>query len=113
MTPEQQRIAIAEACGWKFRKNDDGSLSLFEPKFQLWIGLDDDPSAIPEWYAFRLPNYINDLNAMREALRILTGTNRGAFLFELRCLAGDYYAIDANAAQYAEAFLKTIGKWKD
>lgn len=45
MTPEQQRIAIAEVCGW-------------EP-------VSDD----------QLPNYLKDLNAMHEAEKTIKGTS--------------------------------------
>ena len=69
------------------------------------------------------PNYHGDLNAMHEAEKTLDETNGGPESPD--CLryaySGYVYAIVPNdtqplratAAQRAEAFLRTIGKWND
>lgn len=107
MTPEAQRIAIAEACpGWKV---------MYSQKFVL----------IPNWPNITDP--INDLNAMHEAERMFD--DRHKFTDDTRSLYYDYLALGAEgfpdrweicwhvlrstAAQRAEAFLRTIGKWTD
>ena len=56
MTPEAQRIAIAEACGWSYEKNET-----YAPDGAFWW------SKNPEF-----PDYLNDLNAMHEAENTLT-----------------------------------------
>ena len=58
MNPEAQRIAIAEACGWKdiTRGSYDGSLFGRHKTQQLEI----------------IPDYLADLNAMHEAEKTLT-----------------------------------------
>jgi hypothetical protein len=101
MNPEQQRIAIAEACGWTpCHKGCDG---------KTWRLPDD--SGCQE----QLPDYLNDLNAMHEAENQLdTSTDQnttGSYAAYAQCLAwaGGY---SATAAQRAEAFLRTIGKWE-
>ena len=93
MTPEAQQIAIAESCG--------ASKSL----------------------TF---DYLHDLNAMHSAEATLNRGQRGIFRGHLadmfpRDEDGDTTgwegrfgrAIRATAAQRAEAFLRTIGKWED
>ena len=88
MTNEQINIAIAEACGWAH--------------------------AVVEPYAF--PDYCNDLNAMHEAEKLLISEvgNLAPYnkhLAHATCASGEprYHA---TARQRAEAFLRTIGKWK-
>lgn len=108
MTPEQQRIAIAEACGWVPDVRGNG----------IWY-------APKEHGPKQLPDYLNDLNAMHEAekvlrqnqfhfvdyygnlFKVISGKSHydgdiGYFGFEL---------VNATASQRAEAFLRTIGRW--
>ena len=102
MTPEQQRIAIAEACGWK---RDD---SLFT-RSQGWRG----PQG--QWYSPLPPDYLNDLNAMHEAEKVLMdycdGWEDYCHKIKRHFVTSDG-AIRATAAQRAEAFLKTLNLWK-
>ena len=105
MKPEQQRIAIAEACG-------------------KWH------SGWPHEYmnqADRLrhiPDYLNDLNAMHEVEKVLTqdqmidysrhvGKSVTSHLPASRAAWMDFQLINATASQRAEAFLRTIGKWEE
>jgi hypothetical protein len=86
MKPEQQRIAIAKAHG--YTRNDGTFL-----------------------------DYPNDLNAMHEAENSLSSIEQCQFAEKLfRVMVGehgvsDFMKIHATAAQRAEAFLRTIGKW--
>jgi hypothetical protein len=72
--------------------------------------------------ALELPDYLNDLNAMHEAIVSVCKTNelREAFEDELFLVvarvpvltgANTFETINATASQRAIAFLKTIGKW--
>lgn len=117
MSPEKQRIAIAEACGWNptgygswyFGKKDDMN----------YATISDSCNHI------QLSDYLNDLNAMHDALkvldeeqkldfcsnicRILNEANRGKRSW-LGPTTFDY--INATASQFAQAFLHAIGKWE-
>jgi hypothetical protein len=103
MKPEAQRIAIAEACGWKYRPD------LNRPFYSRWQKDIYVLDAIP-------PNYPDDLNAMHEAEKqILDDPVWVKNLHEI-CnsdMWGDAGVLHATAAQRAEAFLRTIGKWQD
>lgn len=54
MTPEKQRIAIAEVCGWKW--TEDGWHDTVRKRAVKMIA------------GHNLPDYLNDLNAMHEAV---------------------------------------------
>jgi len=112
MKPEQQRIAIAEACGWKL----EGI---------WWTHI-----SIPNKTIEVCPDYLHDLNAMHEAERVLDGSDWSKYTIELRRIivrecnraecyhpnydgVSDFWFYHATAAQRAEAFLRTIGKWED
>ncbi len=64
-----------------------------------------------------LPDYFNDLNAMHEAEKVLTESQQMPYRTALFCTEEVDYSyfklIHATAAQRAEAFLRTIGKWED
>ena len=112
MKPEQQRIAIAEACGWK-----PGKCPCGEDICNAW-----KTPAGDNWEY--VPDYLNDLNAMHEAEKVLTYEQAEEFVEQLYLadqknnLAENpppwrFNVASATAAQRAEAFLKTIGKWED
>ena len=93
MTNEQIRIAIAEACGtmkWSY--------------------------ALPtKCIAVGVPDYCNDLNAMHEAEKTLGREQWDMYELKLGWITGDrgFRKINATAAQRAEAFLQTFGKWEN
>lgn len=102
MKPEQQRIAIAEACGWvesPYGKWSNDGLILRDP--------------------LNPPDYLNDLNAMHEAVKSLPQNLKPRY-FTCLCavvsgaisLNGYSEATEATAAQRAEAFLRTLDLWK-
>jgi hypothetical protein len=105
MTPEQQRVAIAEACGWKWEK--------------FWTGELYGKPVGEQGPLMELPDYLNDLNAMHDAEKVLTPEQLVDYCaFRLRATTGegcvtDYKMIRATASQRAEAFLRTIGKWEE
>lgn len=99
MSPERQRIAIAEACGWTY-----------QPTEEDWKWFDKEG----EGYRY-CPDYLSDLNAMHDAWLKLTDQQRFVFRSELSIIAhreGTWTEI-AMAKFGTEAFLKTIGKWED
>ena len=96
MSPEQQRIAIAKACG----KNVEMYENCIEGFLQFC-------------YNSKIPDYLNDLNAMHEAEGTLNKESgyheTGGYGLYLVALDHD---VSATAAQRAEAFLKTLNLWK-
>lgn len=111
MSPEAQRIAIAEACGWTGVKSG-------------WEGQQCFGYEHPEHgYVTRVPDYLNDLNAMHEAEKIIDNDKRlsDALMNTIRdspdwvqgAVEARYRTCRATASQHAEAFLRTIGKWKE
>ena len=119
MSPEAQRIAIAEACGWKLVTDNPE----YEP---YWEDPKGNMVAVSNG-VHRFPNYLNDLNAMHEAetfIRNAQDQMRYASetliamgfddLIEASDLNVDYcwHAMGATAAQRAEAFLKALNLWK-
>lgn len=105
MNKEEQRIAIAEACGWKDCHESEN--------WAATIGTLHEVNG--NQYAL-LADYLNDLNAMHEAEKALLISS---FMWETysEILAAisdcnEYEPIAANAMQRAKALLKTIGKWE-
>ncbi len=106
MSPEAQRIKIAEACGWVMRKNVSDWLAPDGMVYQNWGGFTS------------CPDYLNDLNACHEFEKYIKAKpNRRdgvvyAYVYEnhLSELTGGE-PIYATATQRCEAFLRTIGKW--
>lgn len=117
MDAQKQRIAIAEACGWKeCRKTGSypGQIQGMPPTTD-----NQRPAPSPHsddkrsWYW--IPDYLSDLNAMHEAEKALTDDQFFDYLDRLTITAGKALRglSCATAAQRAEAFLRTIGKWED
>lgn len=109
MTPEAQRIAIAKACGLSTDTHAVGG---------VFVYYDRNGHMRPS-----LPDYLNDLNACHEMENVLTA-EQGQTWAGLLCdmtdrFDGDawkhaaYSLAHATAAQRAEAFLKTLGKWEE
>jgi hypothetical protein len=101
MTPEAQRIAIAEACGWKPHADGRG---YHQGEHSIW------KSSKP------LPDYLTDLNAMHEAEKYFKDDEaawHGYKFWLLGNIEPHRHEIHATAAQRAEAFLRTLGKWGD
>ena len=110
MTPEAQRIEIAEACGWtEISDWGAGGINGKHPT-EPWVEV--------------IPDYLNDLNAMHEAEKVLYSNYKLLKKYTQQIKAAicreagvkkakmDFdVCITATAAQRAEAFLRTIGKW--
>lgn len=140
MSPEKQRIAIAEACGWRIQNPEE-----LRVIYRSWIPPGKQPLH-GAFYTSRPPDYLTDLNAMHEAEKVLTpehasqfaacveavvenhvwlqsGKSDEVFKRQVCMNSGDprgrpdydilFTYVHATAAQRAEAFLRTIGKWED
>ena len=97
MKPELQRIRIAEARG-------------FDESHWLELG-----GGIVLGTSACLPDYPNDINAMREAMKTLSPKMRVMFCRHLNDMgiSGEWDMLTATAAQLAEAFLRTLNLWKE
>lgn len=100
MNPNKQRIVIAELNGFK------------------WSGLREEKDFIG-WtlkgqYWPRLPDYLNDLNAINEVVASLSYTLRTAYTSVLFDICGSWSAsVDATAAQRCQAYLRVMCKWEN
>ena len=119
MKPLEQRLAIAEAC----------NLSRLAPIEQRTRTGKKDPNGVVLWFMeehhggaatwAKVPDFLNDLNACREMEEALSYDQRILYcdLLEKFDQANTerhawFRITHATAPQRAEAFLKTIGKWK-
>lgn len=126
MSPDKQRIAIAEACGWKRKvvENPANWMALQPENVVLWLPPTKENE--PQNYGYHVPDYLTDLNVMHEAEMMLTDEqfderyvvelgrmfypkNNGPWKWK-ECPT---MVVRATAAQRAEAFLRTLGKWEE
>ena len=110
MSEEEINIAIAEYRGWQILEPEVHKAITYH-----WAIEPDGSKSI-------LPDCCNDLNAMHEAEKVLKQrwSNYCEKLLEIvepepRSLEVCHYwnLLHATASQRAEAFVKTIGKWKE
>lgn len=115
MNKEQQRIKIAEACGW----TDFNSA-----KHEGAIQYGRKPLSCSN--SWEVPDYLNDLNAMLKAKLALWKMD-----WDYRYIFNDHLAniikgrivnrnewdaetlLDATAEQQAESFLRTLNLWEE
>lgn len=109
MKPDLQRIAIAEACGWR------GVCSVGKewgaPKETI-VG-----TLTREGVTFTIvPDYLHDLNAIHD-IEVNRCNEIGLSLLRYHDLLikrhGTLGALTASAAQRCEALLRTLGKWEE
>ena len=116
MTDQEINIAIAEACPFRLEPTQAAGgwqLVCGTVAISFWWTHDKKPTLSD--VAHLLPNYCHDLNAMHEAEENVPITN----YYEQLCIAdtngillGYRHLWHATARERAEAFLRTIGKWK-
>lgn len=122
MNEQEQRICIAESCGWtKIVRTVDSRKEL--------VGTHIHRMKLVHKGKYQeqfepIPDYLHDLNAMHEAEKWLTEKHVVWYLQKLsqvRLRQGESGMIAcmidrlafATAAQRAEAFLRTKGLWKE
>ena len=106
MNADDQRIAIATVCGW----TEIEPCTCHNGQFR---GFQPTPGA----HKKHTPDYLNDLNAMHEAEKMLQQHmekwwNYVSQLAVVNSTLGTGGEAHATAAQRAEAFLKTLNLWK-
>jgi hypothetical protein len=115
MKPEEQQIAIAEFCGYRFIPMGKGPTGFY---YLNCTSEEDVDLAIKGKLngatpSYNLPDYLNDLNAIHKATMLLTETQRKAMRYWLYQLTDQMSAHIADAPTRCEALLRTIGKWKE
>lgn len=113
MTAKEINTAIFESLGWKYVPPT--------PKRHSYV---IELENLPRWtkgrgkryaYSDDIPDYCNDLNAMREAVLTKKAFPGAAYVDHLADVldsSASYHLIEASAAQRAEAFLKTLNLWE-
>lgn len=133
MNPEEQRIEIAIACGWVRPCPDTHPKMWRRPKDGNWDGPFRHREGKGRWLEV-IPDFLGDLNACAEMERALEPFQRDLYaniLFDIihphqvdgadnekygapqLAWPGVYQMICATAAQRCEAFLRTVGKWRE
>jgi hypothetical protein len=130
MSDEQIRIAIAEACGWRRQISESAILGIISTQWFKPDGTKAHPHEVSGNALGYTPDYPNDLNAMHEAEKNLGNGQHEKYEShiqnilikeELKWMSGgknkivssERYIWHAVARQRAEAFLRTIYKWKE
>jgi hypothetical protein len=108
MSEEEINIAIAEYRGWQILEPEVHKAITYH-----WAIEPDSSKSI-------LPDYCNDLNAMHDAEKTLSrGQNYhqlygfGFYVNTLTQICYQQHILTATASQRAEAFVRTIDKWKE
>lgn len=118
MSPSDQRIAIAKACGWAPDEDHRGIKGQWD--VVKWFALKPMPGGNAWICDVRVPDYLTDLNAMHEAesIRDLGRDDHHEMELDDICYrdwnAGKHWSdssIYATAPQRAEAFLRTLDLW--
>ena len=108
MSPQAQRIAIAEACGWRMGTETVEHIDGFQwtETRKFWTS--------PTRKIYSLPDYLGDLNAMHEAEKAMSVDDRNRYIDTLGTTYHDSWEFcTATASQRAKAFLRAIGKWEN
>lgn len=138
MDKKHQRVSIAQYLGAKIITMEFPEMGSGTGKKWAWGGDAEKPCAYPGggFYGFgwneearisELPDYLNDLNAMQQAVSKLTEEQGLQFVQELykvleRAYEGfeyasgeptvtTWYLMTAKAALWAEAYLRALNLW--
>lgn len=118
LAPAEQRIKVAELCGWKLRNMFTGnSVTILIAVRPVGATMSIPYTSREELSEDALPDYIGDLNAMHEAEELLHSEDHcriGDYTGNLTQVMGAFNAswmwTFATAAQRAEAFVLTMDK---
>jgi hypothetical protein len=110
MTPTEIQLAIAEECGWtddfaEYKGKRKGSLLL---PYQF-INKNTGQKLMD------LPDFCSSLDAIQQAAmdRFKKKEERDHFMSELIFAKHDVYSWELTPLDWCEAFLRTVGKWKE
>jgi hypothetical protein len=129
MTPQQINEAIAASVGWT-KVEQMGPVVVGSRVDEMQQRhLVYEPRLLASWqtpdgkdWRMHIPNYYNDLNAMHEVEKTLTGREQFVYMIDLKTvvyanslnnnMSVEFQLHHATAAQRAEAYLKVKGLWK-
>ena len=95
MNDQQKNKAVAKIFGWvEINEFSDGSLWGFHEKYGGRLAMDRE-----------IPDYLSDLDALREAIHSLPPDTLRWYRNNLIQLTGNFDAIDATADQRVDALL--------
>ena len=100
MNPEQQRVAIAEACGWtdvRFIGRGDDTICVGKPKVR--------PGGI------NVPDYCNDLNAMQSSVQ--SQSERFQDDFDSALKNSGKWVASMTAQEWADIFILCLQSQRD
>lgn len=113
MTPDKQRVAIAEYCGLL-------KPPVCKPSIEQLEAILDSKSPmsveiLPNGEIRAIPDYLNDLNAIQQAWQCLGWEEKNEYIEHLKEIVeeADCEVYFATAEQRCEAFLKTINLWSE
>ena len=107
MTEEEQRIKVAELCGWKLWDHPDAM------KDKVGWSMPENwclsPDGMQRLYC-DMPDYLNDLNACHTFKDVMSDDQKLSYIIWIDTVITDHYFGDvfATAAQRAEAFVLTM-----
>lgn len=123
MSPTAQRIALAEAHGYKWFQSPHNK----EQKVLARCQDEADCVGLGQWLWRLTPDYLNDLNAVHELEKVLTEEQLCVYAHYLAQFTVNMPAVawwdqsaaevakiaHATAAQRCEAILRTLNLWDD
>ena len=120
VTNEEINIEIAEFCGWRKIREQDyqpfGTNEYIHGPSQVLVGIHPESDVDDIEYEV-IPDYCNDLNEMHEAENTLNADQQYEYAYVLDDLiknrSCEFDLIHTSARMRAEAFVRTIDKWKE
>ena len=126
MSPEKQRIAIAEACGWKCAGHPDQIAATGDFQFAYQFVINPNGEIVTH---YSIPDYLSDKNVMQIVKQTLwdKGLMRefaNLLVVIICCAKGiswskittddrQMFIANVTAEQEAEAFLKVLRLWEE
>ena len=119
MSPDKIQAALLAFTGWSLP--GDPRHSALTSSFYFPDQFVVTPTGVLV-FRQRTPDFLNDLNALHEAHELLTSDQHRKFRTWLQTIAYERPAVPGNrhrstsnatCAQFAEAILRTVGKWED
>jgi hypothetical protein len=125
MTHQEINVEIALTCGYQWVSNGSGYRWLTRDSKYINNPKRKSSGTEPPCQEFLTVDYYNDLNAMHEAEKVLTSRQRAVYEVLLTESAdvvsvphaaistgGLFEIAHRTASQRAEAFVRTVNKWK-
>lgn len=117
MTPEAMRVAIAEACGIRWKEEFVYGEDVSSEKW-FRITFPDGRECCSISVSIKLPDYPNDLNACAEMRKCVPEGKRAEYALTLGEICGKsgdmgWGEADAKPEQHCETFLRVMNLWKE